>query len=87
MRCIPYAVSQYHKHGGYIVLRKTRFNRFRWIIWFHMLWLPPECPKGGACQGLESFVPDIKTVEDINSLIKIFPPLWYKGHVKKGDQP
>lgn len=74
MRCIFYAVNQYRKNGGYIAVRRTRLGYW----WPHFLWLPPDCPKGGKCEGIESFVPE-------EPVIRLFPPLWFKGFVKKGD--
>lgn len=78
MRCVIYAIKQYYQYGGYLVFRKTRLNKFRWLAWFHVLWLPSDCPKGGKCTGLESFVPQ-------DEIYRIFPPPWFKGKVKKGD--
>ena len=77
MRCMFHAISQYRKHGGYIAMRRTRILL---IPFPHFLWLPPVCPRGGKCQGIESFVPDEKHKPHI-----LFPPLWFRGYVKKGD--
>lgn len=58
-------------------MRRTRILR---IPFPHFLWLPPDCPKGGKCEGIESFVPD-----DDHKPHILFPPLWFKGWVKRGD--
>jgi hypothetical protein len=77
VRCLVHAIQQYRKHGGYIAMRRTRI-----LLWPfpHFLWIPPECPKGGKCIGIESFVP-----AEGHRYHVLFPPLWFKGHVKKGD--
>jgi len=74
MRCVIYAVKRYLKDGGYIAMRRTRILK---IPFPHFLWLPKSC---GKCDKMESFVPD-----DSHKPNKWFPPLWFKGRVKKGD--
>lgn len=79
--CISWAVNRVKSHGGYLVVRWTRMNKWKWIRWPHVLWLPKVCPKDGEpCCGLKSFVPNHKPVV-------IIPPLRnFEGQVKDGDE-
>ena len=79
--CLIYAIYEYvkafrkdRKTAGYIGIRVSDWGPF-----FHFLYIPGECAKGGDCKTVESFVPD-KPVR------RIFPPLIFKGHIKKGDR-
>lgn len=75
--CLPWSFKKYLKHGGYLVIRRTRLGKIRW--WPHFLWLPPECDiTGEPCKSLQSFVPTEKK-------IRLVPPIIFDGYEKKGD--
>lgn len=38
--CWIYAINQYIQFNGYIVFRKTKWNRSKWFWWEHALWSP-----------------------------------------------
>jgi hypothetical protein len=45
--CFLWACRKWRKHGGYLVIRKSRYG---W--WWHFLWMPADRSE------IESYVPD-----------------------------
>lgn len=77
--CLLFALYMFYYHGGYLVIRRTRLNKLRWLVWFHVLWLPEYCNYTNTpCTNLLSFSPD-------QEIKKSLPPMIFKGSVKKGD--
>lgn len=71
--CFIYAIKQYYKHGGYIMIRRSK----KTILPFpHFLW----CPVNG-CKRLKQFVP----VKE-KKRYRFIPPIYFfRGKEKEGD--
>lgn len=72
--CIVYALRQWWRHGGYIIVRRSRYL---WVP--HVLWAPP----GGLDDArVQHFVPEQPT----RAPWKIWRALWFKGMVLADDK-
>ena len=71
--CLFWAIGMWLRNPGtYLCFRKTKKNKYRWIVWWHVLWMDRDF-------SVYSFVPLG------NYKNRIFPPLIYYGTVKEGD--
>ena len=70
--CILYAVGKFIREGGYLKLRRTRLNRFRWLVFWHVLHETDD----GKVTSFVPFAPVVRTL----------PPLFYLGYIKEGDE-
>jgi hypothetical protein len=70
--CLVWAVTQWLRHGGYLVCRRSR-------VWFgpHVLWLPAPCAP------LQHFVPISNATARVGWRIHWL--IWFRGHVITGD--
>lgn len=73
--CILYALRQWLRHGGYLIVRKSRFL---WLV-PHVLWAPP----GGLDEAtVRHFVPE----EPTRQPWRVWRALWFRGRVKTDDR-
>ena len=70
--CFIYALRRFINEGGYLIIRRSRLTKF-WSP--HFLWKKHLCEK---CD-VESYTP-------VEAKHRWFPPLFFKGKIKKGDQ-
>jgi len=78
--CFTFAMRLRRKLGGYIAFRATRHKHWWPIIKFHALWHPENCPeKDKPCPYWVSLIPRWKQE-------KKFPPPFFDGEVKQGDE-
>lgn len=75
--CSAWALRQWVEHGGYMAFRWCRNSREGWIKWPHFLWIGPE-----HHGNFTHYVPYKK-----NDAKHFFPPLYFTGYVKSGDDP
>lgn len=72
--CLIYALRLWWRHGGYIIVRRSRYL---WVP--HVLWAPP----GGLDEApVQHFVP----VRPTRTSWKIWRALWFKGKVLTSDK-
>lgn len=73
--CILYALRQWLRHGGYLIVRKSRYL---WLV-PHVLWSPP----GGLDEAtVRHFVPE----EPTRQPWRVWRALWFRGRVKEDDR-
>ena len=71
--CFLYAIKQYYKHGGYIMIRRSKKT---FLPFPHFLWCPNE-----KCRRMKQFIP----VKERRHY-KWLPPFYlFKGKEKSGD--
>lgn len=70
--CLVWALTQWWRHGGYLVLRRSR-------VWPgpHILWMPRECAP------LQHFIPLENA--DVRIGWRVHWLLWFRGHVVTAD--
>ena len=73
--CLWYALRKYWRHGGYIVVRRSRHL---WVP--HFLWLPPGSLDDFP--SLRHFVPLSPTAKPW----KVWRSLWFEGRVVRSDK-
>ena len=73
--CLTWAVRRWDQEGGYIVLRWSRGNKYKWLRWVHFLWLPAD-----KHQDLVHFIPKVD-----DQYFKALPEMYFDGKVRKGD--
>ncbi len=77
--CLIYACYMHQVHGYKIILQKTTHNKYRWLVWWHVLARKPFCPITGAdCAGEEAFEPLPEYYKNV-----IFPKPFFKGRIVK----
>ncbi len=74
--CLLYALQQYLRHGGYLIVRPSRRL---WLV-PHVLWSPPGGLDGAT---LKHFVPERPT----RSRWQVWRALWFRGRVLTSDRP
>lgn len=75
--CMTWAVSQWDKEGGYLVVRWCRSARHSWFRWPHFLWLPAD-----KHQDLEHVIP----VNCDHLEKKHIPNPWFDPQHIRGDE-
>lgn len=73
--CAFFAGSRFLARGGYMLIRWTRFARFRWLRFPHLLW----APEIGALP-VEHFIP-------LSPRPRWLPPPLFLGRIAHVDQP
>jgi len=72
--CLLYALRQWWRHGGYLIVRRSRH------LWLpHVLWAPPG---GLDAATVRHFVPDRPALDPW----RIWRALWFRGRVRESDK-
>ena len=79
--CLGWALIRWWNNpDSYLHIRITRMNKWRFVVWVHILWGPKNCPDyGRPCPYMMSFQPEEHYIK------RIFPPAFFKGRVVAGD--
>jgi hypothetical protein len=76
--CLTWALDEWEKTDGYLVIRWCRSSRHKWLRWPHFLILDKD-----HHEKLRHFLPDDTAKIDT----KLFPDIWFDGAEKQGDDP
>ncbi len=74
--CLTYALKKWDKEGGYLVIRWSRSNRFRYVRWPHFLWLDYRWHTR-----LEHIIPE----QEFKGQKHTLPKPWFTPRVVHGD--
>lgn len=76
--CVTWALDEWKRKDGYLVIRWCRSSKYQWFRWPHLLFLDQE-----HHEKLRHFLP-----QDTSKLKKrLIPDMWFDGKEKQGDDP
>jgi len=74
--CVTWAMDEWDKDDGYIVIRWCRSSKFRWLRWPHFLYLDKE-----NNEQLRHLLP----TDDSKLTKRVVPDMWFTGKERVGD--
>ena len=74
--CLNWAINQWDKEGGYLVIRWCRHNKWSWINWPHFMWMSDE---------FHANIRHIIPIEESGDRHSI-PCPWFKYEERHGDK-